>query len=240
MDVSELGITDSQKVIRRFLATFDGTPDAFYLQQAFDGSLEDEGWSHAKPSRRGLASIIPSLEAAPRSLLTSHLTPYEADTDDGPEGERLGALLDVRATLVEMLRRGLPGERPARDDWPDFDTLRFTLAPVGRDGGSRGRRRVWRTAEACCVTVNGALRDLLPYLLLRVLSSPGLVAVTRCPSPHPAGRRCDRLVVAGAGRGRPAEFCSDLCRVRAHRAKERIAQREVVGTLRAGRRRSRG
>ena len=65
--------------------------------------------------------------------------------------------------------------------------------------------------------VDGAIGDLVPFLVMHLLTGPGMVTVSRCRAPAPRNwsERCGRFLV-WSGQGRPREFCSGACRVRHH------------------------
>ena len=89
---------------------------------------------------------------------------------------------------------------------------------------SRKARAIVDTPRAFRLVVSGRFRDVLLYMLMRTLTEPGAVSLARCPAPAPGDRSvtCGQLlVVSGKRRGRPAVYCSDACRVRAYKARDK-------------------
>ena len=122
-------------------------------------------------------------------------------------------LEDVRARVIAVLRTGFPLEPRLKDvsggEVEAFPSLRFG---VGRlRAGDRS------TAGAYTVVVDGALRDIVPFLVIHLLTTPGMATLTRCPAPTANNwtERCGRFVITH-GKGRPRVFCSEACRVRHH------------------------
>ena len=111
--------------------------------------------------------------------------------------------------------RGLPSLR--------FGIHRARARPV-KLPTEAARRAAVKGGGAFRVTVIGTLRDIVLYAFLRTLTDPGAVYLARCPAPAPGdwSKACGKWLVARGGkrRGRSREFCSDRCRVRAHRVKE--------------------
>jgi hypothetical protein len=67
------------------------------------------------------------------------------------------------------------------------------------------------------VAVDGRVRDVVLYQVMRLLTAPGMVVLARCPAPAPNdwSRTCGNwLVTRGRHRGRPSTYCSMKCRVR--------------------------
>lgn len=78
-------------------------------------------------------------------------------------------------------------------------------------------RRRLLLSPGCVLRVDGTLRDVLLFQVLRLMTAPGVLALDRCPAPAigaPA-KPCDRWFVAvGGGRGPTRRFCRYACRVR--------------------------
>lgn len=81
-------------------------------------------------------------------------------------------------------------------------SLRFGIRPHTKRGAS------------VLFVEGGRLRDLVPFLVLHLLTT-GQTVVARCDAPAPGAwsERCGRFYV-WIGKGRPREFCSDACRAR--------------------------
>lgn len=81
----------------------------------------------------------------------------------------------------------------------------------------KARRAHFAAPGSYVMQVRGQLRDLIPFLVLHTLTSPGAARLARCPAPRPrdAERQCGQFFLTG-GKGQPKKFCSDACRVRAY------------------------
>lgn len=163
----------------------------------------------------------------------------------GVEAEPSGAFTDrqtesLRRELLEILvqeAEPVPTPEPARSvrqlregratvgRLPDLRRLdlrygvtRVRARPDKQPNGAAERRRV-NGAGAFRMTVSGRLRAVTLYAFIRTLTEPGAVMLSRCPAPAPNDREstCGRFVIGGQRIGRPPEYCSDACRVRAHR-----------------------
>jgi hypothetical protein len=142
-------------------------------------------------------------------------------------------LASVRRALLALLD-DVAAPRPGRSrPWPSRAwSLSLRLAAYSRARVRRQAAKPWEKAPrltaaerraylgpgAYVLSVSGTLRDVLLYSVMRLLTEPGAVALARCParSADDHSRQCGRWLVAiGKRRGRPAIYCSDLCRVRA-------------------------
>jgi len=141
---------------------------------------------------------------------------------DEPQPEPTGTLAEQLETLRLNLREVLQADAKARS----FPSLRFGVRCV-RPPAKRSQlkakkeRQEYQDAGAAVLRVEGSLMDLVPFLLMHLLTAPDMVMVVRCPAPQAGHWRdqCGRWFVQAAGRGRPRDYCTDKCRVRANYAK---------------------
>jgi hypothetical protein len=81
------------------------------------------------------------------------------------------------------------------------------------------RRSYLGAGQYVVVAEPATLRDAVVYVLVRLLTAPGMATLVRCPAPAPNdwSRECGRwFVTSGQRAGRPAKYCSTACRVRGH------------------------
>jgi len=137
---------------------------------------------------------------------------------------------NLRADILRLLE---PTEEP-----PDLDpvwgtggvpevrslpSLRFGVSRVRAKPAKQPTARVERGEVngpgAFRMTVRGRYRDVVLYAVMRTLTEEGAVILSRCPAPAPGdwSQRCGRYLITGRRVGRPQEYCSDACRVRANR-----------------------
>jgi hypothetical protein len=181
-----------------FVASFDGTAEVGYVK----------AWESG-PARKGEPRVDrPRRRQPPRVARPVSLSELEK----------------LRLALVDLLRRGFgaPGQTRPRETWgQEFPSLRFGVRGAGRPSPgklsqvSMGERRAYLSPGAYTLLVDGALVDLVPFLVLHLLTGPGMMTVSRCRAPAPRNwsERCGRFL-AWSGRGRPRKFCSGACRVR--------------------------
>jgi len=102
-----------------------------------------------------------------------------------------------------------------------FGVVREEARPNKLPKNARERKRILGPG-AFKLVLSGKLGDLMVYALMRTLTEPGAVTLGRCPAPAPNdwSRRCGRFVISGKRRGRPAQYCSDACRIRSFREKD--------------------
>jgi hypothetical protein len=148
----------------------------------------------------------------------------DARLDDAPQGTKQPPLVEQFDTLRLTLQTIL-----LADDVPvmhSFPSLRFGTRRV-RQPAKRSQLRTARAraeyddAGAIVLRVDGRVPDLVPFLLQSLLRAPGMMTIARCPAPQVGhwNERCGRWFLQAAVVGRPKEFCSDKCRVRAHYVK---------------------
>jgi hypothetical protein len=201
------GLSD-REVRRRlavFLRSFDGSAAAGHLRvYAEAGHVELRGGPRPPAAWAEHSRHLLGYEAVPRA--------------DGRALER------VRDRTLALVRRGfrLEDGQPASPG-PRVDnltSLRVGLRRVAPEAQrlSRAARQRYRAEPGAYETwVDGELRDLVPYLVARVLTLPGAAALGRCPAPERGqrdGKCCGRLFVMPRT-GRPRKFCSGACKVRA-------------------------
>ena len=98
---------------------------------------------------------------------------------------------------------------------------------------SRKEKRQREAPGAYELVVSGAVEDLIPYLVMHLLTAPKAVAVGRCPAPSPNNwdARCHRFLLRTTP-GHPREFCSEACRVRSHAERVRKAEEAALAARR--------
>ncbi len=141
---------------------------------------------------------------------------------DEPQPQPAGTLAEQFETLRLILRKVLQADAEPRS----FPSLRFGVrrvrAPAKRSTLRPHEHRAYQAAGAAVLRVEGGLTDLVPFLVGHLLTAPGMMTVARCPAPRAGHRRepCGRWFVQQVtGPGRPRDYCSDACRVRANDAK---------------------
>jgi hypothetical protein len=140
---------------------------------------------------------------------------------EGPDGvvERIAP--ESLELLRDELRRALNGER-----LPEL-RLPVTVRPAKPPKQQRSvsalrhaeRRSYLGAGQYVVVAEPATLRDAVVYVLVRLLTAPGMATLVRCPAPAPNdwSRECGRwFVTSGQRAGRPAKYCSTACRVRGH------------------------
>jgi hypothetical protein len=176
-----------------------------------------------------LAILLPWLNREPLSRaqiiadLKRFLSLSAAGDLLGLIGEPHGAttqrqLARLRQGLVTLLASVQPDpDRPR--PWSAADralpSLRFRLSRGQPLPGKRPRGG-WDDGGTYVLCVDGRLRDILIYGVLRALTERGMVTLRRCPAPAVGGGVCGKWLVGGPRRGRPSVFCNVNCRVRAH------------------------
>ena len=161
-------------------------------------------------------------------------------------GQLRGLRRDVRALLADLdptrdelaarkaaVRQASKGGNRARLDgglgWSlgtlrRFPSLRFAAVQVREERpkvalATAEERRAALGPGHYAVVVDGRLRDVLLYLILRHLTGPETSRLLRChaKAPH-ADRECGRWFTWD-GTGRPRVYCSDNCRQRHYQHK---------------------
>jgi hypothetical protein len=204
-----------------FLESFDGTADAGYVR-LYSG--EEEPWR-------------PAWIDTDRTLL--HRQPPVIDEPGWTQEDAAECELDaLRMSLLDLLRRGFPlevgQEQPVGTWLTDLPSLRFGIRsaerPVAKLTAVKAKvRAAYLAPGAYTLVVDGALRDLVPFLVAHLLTAPRMVALMRCPAPAPRNwsERCGRFFIRARRRGRPPDYCSTACRVRnyEHEKKQSSAKR---------------
>lgn len=174
-----------RRAVADFVRSFDGTAGAAHLEVVADAA--------PVPKRR---SFIAS-ERAERQ----------------PTDEELS---ELEVLLQIMLEQGF-GDPTLKDLSVAVPSLRFAVRGTGRrpparrgsviDGGV-ATQRAYRAPGAYVLTVQGPTLELVPFLLMQLLTAPDMVSVKRCER-----QGCPHFVItAAAKRGRPQRFCSAACR----------------------------
>ena len=128
---------------------------------------------------------------------------------------RILALLETWAGERRSVSRAIPSLR--------FGVGVPPASPPKLSGASAAEKRAY-LAWGAGMIVTGPVGGLLTYAVTRTLSEPGAVLLARCPAPaaDDPSRPCGRwLITIGKRRGRPAIYCSDICRVRAWKNQDR-------------------
>lgn len=198
-DPSDWPVGKVRSLLKDFVSSFDGSAGASYVR-----AVQNPWTRPAYMPRRPLPEGIPDIATF-------------------SEAEQQGILHEA---LRDILLRGFPlepgYEPPASTDLQDLE-LAFGIdrrAPLPT--AKTKEQRYWRSHPgAYVVQVAGDQFELVPFLLMHVLTAVGTVALTRCPAPAPDNweKRCGRFVVSRKGPGRPPEFCEETrnaCRGRAH------------------------
>ena len=191
---------DLRRRIKAFIASFDGSAAAGYVQTLAFAGVKREPWIPAFIKRE-----------PPRATEPVDETDLEI----------------LQNTLEDLLRRGFPYDprypEPTYGWVVNYPSLGFGVRGTHRRSPGRlsqvgtTARRNYLSPGAYTLLVDGVLGDLVPFLVLHLLTGPRMATITRCRAPAPRhwDRRCGRFVL-GIGRGRPREFCSNTCRVRHH------------------------
>jgi len=180
--------------------------------RSFDEATEDTGYLRVV----GMAAAgVLSLDATALQRLRDELravihSGFPHDRSIGPD--RIERTWAVRQRPVPY--RLLFGTVRVRDEEP-------IVKP------SRKEKRQREAPGAYELIVSGDMSDLVPYLVMHLLTASKAVAVARCPAPAPNNwdERCRQFLIR-SGQGHPREFCSEACRVRSHAERLRKAQEE--------------
>lgn len=172
--------------------------------------------------RIGLLGFVGSFDGSAAAGFVDVSLARQVARLDEPRPAPTGTLAEQLETLRLMLREVLQADAEARS----FPSLRFGVRrvrpPAKRSKLSPRERQAYQDAGAAVLRVEGGLMDLVPFLLIHLLTAPDMMTVARCPAPQAGHWRnqCGRWFVQDAGRaGRPRDYCSDACRVRANYAK---------------------
>jgi hypothetical protein len=217
-----------RRALRQFIDSFDGSSCAGHVLQIYDGKREDDGQSLLANSRFAQGSnsdaVTGEREATESELFDLHSTLLDIlrrgfpDEQGYPKPSSWQANFDTLWFGARSAHRHQP-----RKLHPHISILEQTSMSKAQKqaerryvAASKRERQSVLSPGAYVLVVNGALRDLVPYLLLQLLTAPGMALVTRCPAPAPHNwdQRCGRFLVGTTERGRPRVFCSGACRVR--------------------------
>lgn len=210
--------TPIRSSIARFLASFDGSPAAGYVEMI----RREKGWS------RGLQALAPDGRLGLERddlLLLQHLLNQLLDPEFGlsrSEGDEQGLLMSPEAPTRTVLMPSL-----------GFGVRNLSRGDLKLSAMSARERRAYTSAGAYVLQVRGTARDLVLYLTLQLLTAQRMAGVlARCPAPAPNNwtERCERWFLR-TGHGRKREYCSDACRVRRH-AEETAKRQKKEGAKR--------
>lgn len=215
---SEPSPTQVRLMLTRFVKSFDGSESVGFVR-AYRG--EREPW-------------VPAF-LFEESRTKSRGATYETrrrDADD-PSGEH--ELWTLRLVLRELLSRGFAASPHASDDdsltqlhaqpftpWVQaVPSLRFGVAGGHRKPLATNRQslkpadiRAYEAPGAFQLLVDGALGDLVPFLVSHLLTLPRMVLLRRCPAPKLKpldSERCGNFLVSITGPGRPQIVCHPRC-----------------------------
>ena len=182
-------------------------------------------WTDYPAIRRAIETFVRAFDG---SAGAGHI---EAEPDDTAAALSDDAIDMLEQQLKMLLEQGF-GEPSVQDNCSSMmlATLRVAVHPIAprvlqfRDtengrhvvvGGTKARAR-YQAAGAYGLRVQGSIGDLVPFLLVHLLTQPGMVAVKRCARrDQPPWADCERLfIVAPKVRGRPQRFCSRNCGLR--------------------------
>jgi hypothetical protein len=190
--------TDGRGDVRRFVRSFDGSPEVGYVEV---------------PEETELPEFI--REVMPRPSPT---------TDE--------QLDDLRVQLQLLLEQGFGVEGVSGLASAAGASLRFAVRSAGREkprwtqtkGGNRtrvGGDVAWKRyqgAGAYVMRVYGDLVDVVPFLVMHLLTQPDMILVQRCPV-------CEKFMARNPGaRGRPRETCSEVCWMRRYADRKEAAK----------------
>lgn len=208
--------TDTRQQLRSFLRSFDeATADTGYLRvigmAAADGLSLD-------------ATALERLRDELRFVLRSG---FPLDRSIGPE--RTERTWEVRQRPVPY--RLFLGTVRRREETPSAEPHK---------NPSSGAKRQHAMPGAYEMHVSGAVSELIPYLVMHLLTAPKAASVGRCPAPAPNNwdERCQQFLIR-SGQGHPREFCSEACRVRSHAERLRKAQEAEAARRRSQKRKRR-
>ncbi|MGE4084650.1 MAG: hypothetical protein AB7H93_16735 [Vicinamibacterales bacterium] len=195
--------TQDRRLLLAFVRSFDGSAEAGYLE-----------------------AVAVDVEPTPDFISATRLPTFTDPVEDD-------AMSALHGIVVELLRAGFP----PMDRWDsrieDFEvpvsSLRFRVRSAGRTwkkakAMGRAERRAYEAPGAYGWCVDGALTDLVPYLVMEVLRGPGALKLMRCPARRAGNEgRCGRFFIKTGRR----EYCSDKCKVRANYDSEMVTRRRT-------------
>jgi hypothetical protein len=192
------------------------------------GRLRDT--EHSATGRLGLLLPWVSGNTMPNIELRLRLAAF-VDSFDGSEAAscievRVGPRepdREVKTTLSEQLDTlRLIVRDVLQGNVRKFQSLQFSQRAARRPE-SRGKltarqRKIYDAAGGRVLRVEGPLMELVPFLVMHLMTAPGMMALSRCTAPkaYAGDDECGNWFVQKAGRaGRPRAHCSDRCKVRA-------------------------
>lgn len=155
-----------------------------------------------------------------------------AEPDDGVEALTDDAIGDLEAILKILLEQGF-GEPSLQGDMCSLalTSVRVAVRSAGRTkprwktnvngrlvlDGPAGQgvkaRRDWNAPGAYAMRVLGSTVDLVPFLMVHLLTQAEMVGVKRCERrDQPPWADCPHVfIIDPAKRGRPQRFCAESC-----------------------------
>jgi hypothetical protein len=135
----------------------------------------------------------------------------------------------LHTVLRDLLGRGFPKYEPIFPDIPVQFFVQLTSGLERRGKGQAGSY-VWR--------VSGDPLELVPWLVMHLLTLPGAIQLKRCPAPAPHSRgECGAFFVKKRT-GRTGTFCTNTCRQRNHFAPDDEVHRQRALAKRRARRKA--
>jgi hypothetical protein len=214
--------------LRRFVDSFDGSEAA------------------------GFVRVIPDPRQTPPDFLLRKplFEQFQGEDDE---------LSMLRFALVDLLRRGFAPEPnyvpPTLPHGIGLESLHLDINRIAQTRASliptrgttredrrrltRERRRLAGRPGAYVLCVAGNRFDLARFLCMHLLTTPGSLALSRCPAPAPHSKeRCGKFFLVG-GKGPPRKFCSETCRQRNYWEIDEAVHRGRAAAKRRRRRRRR-
>lgn len=166
-------------------------------------------WTDYTAIRRALKTFVRAFDG---SADAAHVMAEPDDTVDALDDDAIG---DLAATLGIFLEQGF-GDNPHDQGLAiRARSLRFAVRSVGRPAPSRrgsvvsggvAAQRQYRATGAYVLRAQGPLKELVPFLLMTLLTAPNMVAVKHCQR-----HGCSHFVTESGRRGAPQKFCSPAC-----------------------------
>lgn len=145
---------------------------------------------------------------------------------EAPQELTIEELFEVDDVLLLLLEQGFGDPTLQEASFP-VTSLRIAVRSANRskprrrstpggalvvDGGIAAKR-AWAAAGAYVLRVSGSPGELLPFLILHLLTQADMVAVKRCRRRgHVGFVDCPKFfIVAPGARGKPQQFCSHMC-----------------------------
>jgi hypothetical protein len=158
-----------------------------------------------------------------------------------PEGlEDIDEIEVLHTALIDILQRGFPHAEPFLPEMVDLD-LQFGIErSAPHDLKGRDRKKWEKRPGAYVMRVAGDRLPLVIWLVIYLLTLPGVVRLKRCSAPRAYARdeRCGRWFVPDSRPGRLPDYCSDTCRQRAFWMRDALERKGSALQMRRERRRT--